>query len=597
MKERYFHVDLIRLSRAQSGLNLLRESSWILIAVLLLGVFVAEAQVTGTVIDSSSSMPVASALVSRQGEGPQTTTAGDGSFVLNVSGSDLVVVAAKTGFFNNSVTVTSPASGVQILIDPVPSWNDPGYQIAAPSDCAICHPIRLDEWLETPMAKGGVNTWVHDIYAGNGTPGGMGGFVYTRDSVYAASNPNSECASCHQPQYWIENPWAALDPDLGSSNPGVMHGISCDVCHKIEDVDTTKINYPGIFPGAVTFNRPAPGGQVIYGMLADVDYWAGTLMRASYQPQLAAEVCAVCHQDANDPDENHSFNGVISEPTYLEWLASPYADPSSPMYASCVDCHMPQADTNQVCNIILTPNRDPARIRSHEIWGTTPEYLDNAVDLDMTVDQVGNNLRVTVSLANNSTGHHVPTGVTVRNMILLVEAWEDGGDPLTDPLTHTGSQVIHDLGGIGDPAQGYFAGLPGKFFAKVNHDGSGNGPTFFTDATGILFDNRMPALSTDTSDYRFELPDHNATVHVRARLIYRRAFRFLVDAKAWTEDGHGNPLEDVTSPDFGHLMESAQETRATIGAPTIPTTSSRARFVFGVLLAGFAWFLLRRRSG
>ncbi len=556
----------------------------------LFGPLVADAQVTGTVIDSSNSMPVASALVSRQGEGPHVTTAGDGTFVLNVTGTDLVVVGAKKGYFNNSATVTSPATGVQILIDPVPSWNDPTYTISTPSDCAACHPIRLDEWLETPMAKGGVNTWVHDLYAGNGTTGGMGGFVYTRDSVHAATNPNSECASCHQPQYWVENPFAALDPDLGGSNPGVVHGISCDVCHKIENVDTSKINYPGIFPGAVTFNRPEPGQQVIYGMLADVDYWAGSLMRASYQPQLGSEVCGVCHQDANDPDENHTFTGVISEPTYLEWLASPYADPNSPFYASCVDCHMPQAVSNQVCNIIPTPNRDPARVRSHQIWGTTPEYLENAVDLAMTVNQVGNDLRVSVTLANNSTGHHVPTGVTVRNMILLVEAWEDGGGP----LAHSGSQVVHDLGGIGDPAQGYFAGLPGKFFAKVNHDASGNGPTFFTDATGILFDNRLPALATDISDYRFELPDHDADIHVRARLIYRRAFRFLVDAKGWAEDGHGNLLEDVTAPDFGHMMESAEETLETVGASAIPMTSTPARVVLVLFLAGIGWLMLRK---
>ena len=42
---------------------------------------------------------------------------------------------------------------------------------------------------------------------------------------------------------------------------------------------------------------------------------------------------------------------------------------------------------------------------------------------------------------------------------------------------------------------------------------------------------------------------------MQARLIYRRAFRFLVDAKGWTEDGHGNPLADVAPPHYGHLME------------------------------------------
>ena len=42
---------------------------------------------------------------------------------------------------------------------------------------------------------------------------------------------------------------------------------------------------------------------------------------------------------------------------------------------------------------------------------------------------------------------------------------------------------------------------------------------------------------------------------VKARLIYRRAFRAFVDAKQWTTDGHGNPLEDIESPHYGHLME------------------------------------------
>jgi hypothetical protein len=186
------------------------------------------------------------------------------------------------------------------------------------------------------------------------------------------------------------------------------------------------------------------------------------------------------------------------------------------------------------------------------ILGSTPEYLENAAELTVNTATAGNQLLVDVDVANLYTGHHLPTGVTVRNMILVVEAWDDAS---VTPLLFTGDQVIHDLGGIGDPAQGYYAGLPGVFFAKVNHDINGNGPTFFTDATGITFDNRIPALQTDSSSYSFELPA-NGNVHVRARLIYRRSFRFLTDAKGWTEDGHGNPLADVAAPDYGHLMES-----------------------------------------
>jgi hypothetical protein len=279
-------------------------------------------------------------------------------------------------------------------------------------------------------------------------------------------------------------------------------------------------------------------------------------MEPSYQPQLEAEVCGACHQDKNDINEDHTFAGITSEPTYTEWAESPYGMENSGLYQSCIDCHMPPTGETQFCTV-SSLDRDPSAIRSHAIEGTTATYLDNAVELSMQTQLVGNELRVGVIIDNSLTGHHVPTGVTVRNMILLVEAWQDGQDPLVNPLVHTSSQTIHDLGGIGDPAQGYYAGLPGKFYAKVNHDVNLQGPTFFTDATGIIFDNRIPALGTDTTSYAFSMPNGTGIIHVRARLIYRRAFRFLVDAKGWTEDGRGNPLEDVAGPNYGHLMEIA----------------------------------------
>jgi hypothetical protein len=112
----------------------------------------------------------------------------------------------------------------------------------------------------------------------------------------------------------------------------------------------------------------------------------------------------------------------------------------------------------------------------------------------------------------------------------------------------------------GDPSEGYFAGLPGKLFAKVNHDANGAGPTFFTDAAGITFDTRIPALASDVTSYVFALPPGGGSVALRARVIYRRSWRALVDAKGWTTDGHGAPLEDLAAPSFGHVMASAETT-------------------------------------
>jgi|GEM_PF-537313 len=516
--------------------------------------------ITGQVIDTDSGTGVPGARVTLQASGIFVETAPDGTFTLSVpDGTGLVVVAAKVGYYHGSLTTSSPASGVTLQVEPVTVGHNPNYAFMEPAVCGSCHPDQLDQWEGSPMAKAGSNTWVYDIFDGSGTPGGMGGFVYTRDSVYADDNPASECAACHQPEPWIENPFSALEP-LGSLSQGSLHGISCEVCHKIADVDASKINFPGIWEGVVNFNRPDDplvDHQVEYGVLGDVDYVSPFLMRPSFQPQLTAEVCGTCHQDKNDPDEDHDFeeaNGVISEPTYLEWLDSPYGDPQSPHYASCVTCHMPAFGATQAAEVggLTLPQRDPSTIRSHSILGTTPEYLENAVELSVDSSRDPSGIDVEVTVHNHATGHHVPTGVTVRNMILVVEAErvQDGAQ-----LQHLGAQVVHDLGGVGDPAQGYYAGLPGKFYAKHNHDRHGNGPTFFTDATGIVFDTRIPALATDQTSYRFAVPPGSGEVQVRARLIYRRAFRFLVDAKQWTQDGHGQPLEDVAPPHYGHLME------------------------------------------
>jgi hypothetical protein len=534
------------------------------LAVLLM-VAAAIAQIGGVVRDSRTLAPVPGAIVTWQTTSFRTVTGADGSYRLPIRiGDDLVIVAAAKGYFNGWATVDPPALGVELRLDPVPTEDNPAYTLEPPDTCSLCHWSVYEDWHNTPMALAGTNTWVDDLYSGLGTPGGAGGFVYVRDSMYAAHNPNSECASCHQPEAWIAQPFSALQDPRQPRTTAALHGISCEVCHKIADVDVARINFPGIFPGAVRFTRP-PGPDphpVQYGVLGDTNYHHELLMRPSYQPQLVAEVCAACHQDANDPEENHTYTGVISEPTYTEWRDSPWSDPASPQFRTCVDCHMPPSGRDFVCEVLYPPLlRDQDQVRTHQILGTTPEFLENAVELSMTAARNQEYMDVQVDVANTLTGHHVPTGVTVRNMILLVEARRIGDDR---PLRQVGPQIVHELGGVGDPQQGYFAGLPGKLYTKLIHDPSGHAPTFFTDAAGIVFDNRIAAGETDPTHYRFLIPGGGGEVRLRARLIYRRAFRALVDAKQWSSDGHGRPLEDIQPPHFGHLMELSEAVAALV---------------------------------
>ncbi len=520
----------------------------------------ARADVTGTVVDAAA-RPVAGARVGREASGAHVVTDASGGFSLPVGDGRITVVAAARGFFHGSAVVTAPAAGVTVTLASVPLDDEPGYRFQSPQTCAACHPDQVEQWEGSPMALAGVNTWVYDLYDGSGTAGGAAGFVYQRDSALAADNPASECASCHQPEPWAATPFS---PMLPLAQAGSQHGVSCEVCHRIAAIDESKLNAPGLYPGVVRLARSLPYEPVQFGLLGDVAFSSGG-MRPSYQPQLAAAVCAACHQDKNDPDDDGDFeeaNGVVSEPTYGEWLASSYADPSSPDHASCVDCHMAATNARAACSI-YTPEvpRPDGQLRSHRIEGTTAAYLEAALTARLTVAVDGGELAVDVELENDRTGHHVPTGVTVRNMILVVEARR-----VTDgrALASTGEQVIDELGGVGDPAAGYLAGLPGKLYAKVPVDAAGHGPVFFTEAASLALDNRIPAHGIDRTRYRFAIPEGGGEIVVRARVIYRRAFRAVVDAKGWTTDGHGRPLEDVLAPEFGHVMARVE---STIDAP------------------------------
>jgi hypothetical protein len=276
-------------------------------------------------------------------------------------------------------------------------------------------------------------------------------------------------------------------------------------------------------------------------------------MRASWQPQLVAELCGTCHQDSNDPHHQGTYDGVVSEPTFMEWRDSAYGDPQSATYKTCMDCHSIALDEPRASRIGGSFTRPHGQVRSHLFEGTMSAQLESAVELDLSVEVVAGVVEVKVTLRNTGAGHHVPTGVTMRNMILMVSAHADDA-----PLALIEGPRVGALGGEGDPTRGDVAEVPGRLYAKVNEAEDGAGPTLFTEAVRLRSDNRIPALGQDTTTYRFRAPERDARVTVSARVIYRRAWRALVLTKGWTEDGHGRPLADITPPHFGHLMAAAQ---------------------------------------
>ncbi|MCC6645971.1 MAG: carboxypeptidase regulatory-like domain-containing protein [Polyangiaceae bacterium] len=497
----------------------------------------------GRVVDGESGAPIGGAIVRVQATPAVTFTDREGRFSLEVPGGGRRLVAGAVGYYYQGVELPAEEP-IELGLSRVPYDASAPVSLPDPKECAACHPDQFASWENSPMAHGGRNQWVADVFDGTGTPGGSRGFVYTRDSVLAKKSPASECAACHTPERWLASPGSAM-PAFADASVPEQRGVSCMVCHQIAEVHLDRTNFPGVHEGAVRMQR---GGMVRYGVLGDVDYHSPGRMRASWQPQLRAEVCGACHQDSGDVHGDGTFRGPVSEPTFEEWRASPYADPASDRRATCVDCHTKPLDAPRASGVAAGPARPYGEVRSHSFVGTTAELLDAALSLELQAVARDGSLDVVVRVTNDGAGHHVPTGVTMRNVTLLVEASQEGR-----ALDLTAGPRVERWAGEGDPSQGDWAGLPGRVFAKINEDAEGRGPVVFTEAVRIRLDTRIPALATDESRYRFQLPAAGPT-RVTARLVYRRAWRELVKVKGWERDGHGGPLADVTPPAYGHVM-------------------------------------------
>jgi len=175
--------------------------------------------------------------------------------------------------------------------------------------------------------------------------------------------------------------------------------------------------------------------------------------------------------------------------------------------------------------------RPPGYLHDHRMPGAMDEeLLQNAVSLSATARRDGGVVLVDVNIVNDRTGHHVPTDSPLRHLILLVQA-RDAQGHLLEQLD---GPTVPPWGGVGDPNQGYYAGLPGKGFAKVLEEvWTGISPSgAYWNPTRVLSDNRIAAFATDRSRYAFAAPTQGE-VTVEATLLFRRAFIALADRKGW----------------------------------------------------------------
>jgi hypothetical protein len=340
---------------------------------------------------------------------------------------------------------------------------------------------------------------------------------------YKLDFPDSagNCATCHVPLAAVEAPYEA---DPTNAVGAATEGVSCDFCHKISDVvinPKTGLPYPDR-PGVLSFRfrRPPEGHQYFAGPFDDVAPGEDT-----YSPlQRESLICAPCHFA--------TFWGTEVYGSYREWLESPYSDPVTGQ--TCQDCHMP----SHGAEFFARPDRGGLRrnasaLHSHQMPGAADEHLlRNAVTMDLEARREAGNVVVTVAVTNDRVGHHIPTDSPLRHMILIVKAT----DTTNRPLELLKGPVLPDWTGIGDPEEDNYAGLPGTAFAKVlMEEWTKISPTVaYWNPTRIVSDNRIGALETDQSQYRFQCRN-DETVRIETTLLFRRAFKELADQKGWSD--------------------------------------------------------------
>jgi len=524
--------------------------------------------VSGTV-SAAGGGPIAGARVRVQDcLGAPAVTDANGAFTVAVPAGAVVVASAASGFFNGCYkqspaspdcdTVTAGATALAIALDPLPAVDDPTYVYRDPASCQECHGDVVDQWNRSTMSHTNRNIWVDKLYNGTDATAPPGPppdpnhppfFAFLARHNPDAAHPirYGECANCHQPTYVAANP---TNTDFNLYEGQDSHGITCDFCHRIADVDVSPdgIRRPNLVPGEsgappkTTMLRTPDAPGLIFGPLDDVTFPGGTEMRAAHaEITRSSRLCAACHEDSTDPRDPAgnflgTYDGPASQMTYTEWAQSSYAQQG----IECVDCHMPPSGADRFCSRSSNV-RDPSQVRSHTFEGTTLEFLQRAVTLATTATVESDQVTVDVSVTNSGAGHWLPTGVTLRNIVLLVDAIDRSGVHLDPVQGDDGGPIVPEWGGSGDRSTGAFAGLPGKIYARVLYDEFFTKNVLFTIAVGA-FDNRIPAGATDTTHYAFQLPHgwQKRDVRVDVKLYYRRAFKPFADQRKLNIPLNGN---------------------------------------------------------
>jgi hypothetical protein len=501
--------------------------------------------------------PVENARVRIIGEESFTLTDRQGQYELQTTHSTdrrLIVTAGKEGWFNNGQIANFFGRTQDIFLNPVYLADRPDYRFISPATCSQCH-VKLTRYYDqSKMAHTTSNPKLLNMYYGTD--------AFNRTGVgpgYRLDNPQSEgnCTSCHAPSAAgfipasqdlinvLRSPWVEWD------------GISCDYCHKVRKVIKDK-SKPSQYTAVHERQTPLQGNSIlVFGPYDDV---VAPPMAASFNPIFdQGQFCSQCHSQSKKLDNGKTWNSskVYStadwkafglkdqatlpiQTTFQEWKQWQGQLPAGDANKGkkCQDCHMSwRKEMLPYDSYVVDGNarnmwgnfRSPKNIRPHHFDGGTETQLKTALALELEGEVSGNKLTINAFITNTNGGHWVPTGETMRSVMLLLKATDSSGKP----LKMTKGSELPDWTGKGNVKTGNYAGLPGAVFARVLGDDEGNLNVPFWKATRVVSDTRIRPKKTVTFKFEFLLEDPDDEPAAEAKLIYRPAFRALATIKNW----------------------------------------------------------------
>ena len=501
--------------------------------------------------------PVENARVRIIGEESFTLTDRQGRYELQTAlpaNSRLIVTAGKEGWFNNGQIANFSGRTRDIFLNPVYLNDRADYRFISPVTCSQCH-VKLTRYYDqSKMAHTTSNPKLLNMYYGTD--------AFNRPGLgpgYRLDNPDSEgnCTTCHAPstagavpasqdlKNVLRSPWTEWD------------GISCDYCHKVRKVIKDKTR-PSQTTAVHERQTPVQGNSIlVFGPYDDV---IAPPMSASYNPVFdQGQFCSLCHSQSERLENGNSWDSskiysagewkafglkdktfIPIQTTYQEWKQWQDQLPAGDANKGkkCQDCHMSwRKEMLPYDNYVVDSNarnmwgnfRSPKNIRPHHFDGGTETQLKTALDLELEGEVSDNKLTITAFITNTNGGHWVPTGETLRSVMLLLKATDSSGKPLK--MIKGG--ILPDWTGKGNVKSGNYAGLPGAVFARVLGDNEGNLNVPFWKATRIVSDTRIRPKKTVTLKFEFLVEDPDDEPTAEASLIYRPAFRSLVKIKSW----------------------------------------------------------------